>query len=142
MDIRINDRLSIPERELVFTASRSGGPGGQHVNKVNSRMTLHFDIQNSSHLTRTQKNILWDSLSTRINATGIFRLDCQKHRMQSMNRAELIDRFATHLRTALLPKRFRVPTKISRAAKERRLDQKKRQGRIKKNRSPSLGRDD
>ncbi|GJL54091.1 MAG: aminoacyl-tRNA hydrolase [Nitrospirales bacterium] len=142
MDIRINDRLSIPERELVFTASRSRGPGGQHVNKVNSRMTLHFDIQNSSYLTPTQKNVLCGSLATRVNANGIFRLDCQKHRMQSMNRAELLDRFASHIRTALLPKRFRVPTKISKAAQERRLEQKKRQGRIKKRRSPALGRDE
>ncbi|GJL48883.1 alternative ribosome rescue aminoacyl-tRNA hydrolase ArfB [Candidatus Nitrospira salsa] len=142
MDLFINDHLSIPERELVFTASRSRGPGGQHVNKVNSRLTLHFDIQKSPNLTATQRAKICSLLATRITVDGVFRLDCQKHRMQSMNRAELIDRFVDHLRGALLPKRFRVPTRISKSVKERRLDQKKHQGRTKKRRSSLIERDE
>ena len=133
MDILISDSLSIPDRELVFTASRSRGPGGQHVNKVNSRMTLQFDIQASPNLSATQRSRIFSSLSTRINADGMLRLDCQKHRMQSMNRAELIERFVKLFRQALTPKRYRVATRISNAVKERRLDQKKRRGQIKKN---------
>ena len=135
MDVIINKHLSIPERELVFTASRSGGPGGQHVNKVNSRLTLHFDVQGSSNLSTTQKSHILSSLANRVTARGIFRLDCQKHRMQSMNRAELIVRFSTLLRDALTPKRYRVATRISKSVKERRLDQKKRRGQVKKKRS-------
>jgi len=142
MDLFINNHLSIPERELVFTASRSRGPGGQHVNKVNSRLTLHFDIQGSPSLTTTQRAKVYSSLATRINAKGIFRMDCQKHRMQSMNRTELMNRFVDYFREALVPKRFRVATRISKAVKERRLDQKKHQGRMKKSRSSVMGKDE
>ncbi len=135
MDVVIKNNLSIPERELVFVASRSGGPGGQHVNKVNSRLTLHFDVQGSSTLSATQKSHILSSLASRITADGIFRLGCQKHRMQSMNRAELIERFSLLLQDALTPRRYRVATRISKAVKERRLDQKKRRGQVKKKRS-------
>ncbi len=142
MDIFINDSLTIPERELRFTASRSCGPGGQHVNKVNSRLSLQFNVQESPSLTVMQKSRITSSLSTRITSSGILRLDCQKHRTQSMNRAELIARFVSYLKTALTPRRPRVATRISKAVKERRIDQKKRRGQIKKKRSSSLGMDE
>ena len=142
MDIIINNALSIPERELVFTASRSRGPGGQHVNKVNSRMTLQFDVQASPSLTASQKIRIASSLATRMNANGVLRLDCQKHRMQSMNRSELIERFVDLISQALKPKRHRIATRISKGVKERRLDQKKRHGQVKKKRSFSIGMDE
>ncbi len=135
MDIVIFDKVVIPAREVVFTASRSQGPGGQHVNKVNSRITLHFDIQASCSLTDFQKRRLQQAFPTRITSEGILRLHCQMHRGQSMNRAELIDRFAELCRRALVPKRTRVPTKVSRSAKERRLEQKKQRGQTKRKRS-------
>ncbi len=135
MDIHIKNNLSIPERELTFTASRSSGPGGQHVNKVNSRLTLHFNVPECPALSPTQKKLLFSSLASRITTDGIFRLDCQKHRMQSMNRAELIERFSSLLRGALTPKQFRVATRISKSVKNRRLEEKKRHGQIKKKRS-------
>ncbi len=135
MDIVIKENLTIPDRELVFTASRSRGPGGQHVNKVNSRLTLHFNVQESPNLAAFQKNYIFTALASRITATGVLRLDCQKHRTQSMNRAELIERFSNLLREALTPKRYRVATRVSKSVKERRLDQKKRRGQIKEKRS-------
>ncbi|MCA9472936.1 MAG: aminoacyl-tRNA hydrolase [Nitrospirales bacterium] len=135
MNMMIKPGLLIPERALVFTASRSQGPGGQNVNKVNSRVTLHFDVVGSPFLSPAQKSRVLSVLGSRVNAEGMLRLACQKHRMQSMNRAELMDRFAHQLRQALAPKPHRVPTHASKAIKEQRLDQKKRRGQIKKNRT-------
>ena len=142
MDMIIKKGLVIPEKALVFTASRSQGPGGQNVNKVNSRLTMHFNVRNSQYLSPAQKARLFLALKSRINVEGILRISCQQHRMQSMNRAELIDRFVALLREALMPKPHRVPTRASKAVKERRLNLKKRRGQIKKKRTTVRSNED
>ncbi len=130
----ITSNLSIPERELQFRASRSGGPGGQHVNKVNTRMTLHFDIRNSPSLTVMQKSRVSQKLKTRINKDGIFSLYAHRSRSQAMNRADLLDKFCRLLREALTPQRARRETRVPERSRVQRVDQKKRRGQLKQRR--------
>lgn len=130
----ITSNLSIPERELQFRASRSSGPGGQHVNKVNTRMTLHFDIRNSPSLTAVQKYRVSQKLKTRINKDGIFSLYAHRSRSQAMNRADLLDKFCRLLREALTPQRARRETHVPERSRVQRVDQKKRRGQLKQRR--------
>src|SRR4051794_13083898 len=124
--IRINDNLHIADNEISFVASRSGGPGGQNVNKVSSRITLSFDVRRSVALSDEQKSSVVRSLGKRINKEGILQIVSQRTRSQEMNRADALERFAELLRKALTPKRPRVKTRMPKAAKQRRLDTKKK----------------
>ncbi len=133
--IEINESLSIPEDALEFTASRSSGPGGQHVNKVNSRVTLHFDVQGATCLDEPQRDRLLSRLSHRLTKDGVLQMHSEKSRSQAANRRELIERFATLLRDALRPRKKRRKTRPSRGAVQRRLDEKKRRGERKRLRS-------
>jgi ribosome-associated protein len=133
--IPITDELSISEDELVFTASRSGGPGGQNVNKVSSRVTLTFDLAHSSALSDIQKRRIFEKLRNRINNEGVLRVVSQRTRSQELNRSEAIARFAELLRDALATEAVRVKTRPTRASREKRLHEKKHQTDIKKERS-------
>jgi len=133
--IYINGRVSIPEDELVFTASRSGGPGGQHVNKVSSRVTLRFDLDASPSLTDGQKHRVRHRLATRVSRDGVLRVVCRSHRSQLANRREAIERFSELLRSALQRPRRRRKTGVPAAAKRRRLEDKKHRGELKRRRS-------
>ncbi len=135
--IPITDSVSIGEDELVFKASRSGGPGGQNVNKVNTRMTLLFDLAGSSSLTEFQKHRINEQLSTRIDKQGILRVISQKHRTQEANRRAAIERFVLLVAEALRPRPVRKKTKVPKAAHEHRLKEKKQRGQLKKNRRES-----
>jgi ribosome-associated protein len=130
----ITPKLSIPDDELTFTASRAGGPGGQHVNKVSSRVTLRFDVAGSPSLTATQKRLVEERLKTRMSGEGVLRVVCRKHRSQAANRAEAVERFAELMRGALKRKRRRTRTAVPASEKRRRLEQKKRRGRLKRER--------
>jgi ribosome-associated protein len=131
----INDDLSIPEDELVFKASRSGGPGGQHVNKVSSRVTLYFDLEASPALAAAQKGRIRRRLATRISKSGLLRVISRKHRSQAANRAVALERFAELLRDALKRETPRKKTRVPRAEKRRRLEQKKQRARLKERRA-------
>ena len=133
--IKISNQLSIPLKELRFTASRSSGPGGQNVNKVNTRVTLWFDVANSPSLSDGQKELIRSNLSTRINREGILRVVSQKHRTQASNRDEAIERFASLVGGSLRRVSPRRKTSISKAARERRLEEKRHRGALKKERS-------
>jgi ribosome-associated protein len=133
--IRINDRLEIPESELTFTASRSGGPGGQNVNKVSSRVTLTFDLAQSPSLSSDQRQRISDKLATRINNDGILRVISQQTRSQDLNREQALLRFIELLRDALIVERTRVKTRPSSGARERRLEEKKKRTGIKRART-------
>jgi len=137
--IRINDELSIPKEELQFTASRSSGPGGQHVNKVSTRMTLRFDVVNSPSLTADQKSRILEKLATRINNAGVLRVVSQQTRSQKANRDAALERFVALLQQALEQMVERKPTKAPPAAKQKRLDEKKRRGQLKRKRSWRTG---
>ncbi len=133
--IAINEHISIPEDELVFTASHSSGPGGQNVNKVSSRVTLWFDVVNSPSLSPDQKELVIRRLASRIGRNGLLRVISQQTRSQVENRELAIERFAELLRDALKQLPIRKKTRVSKGAKLRRLEEKKQQSILKKERS-------
>ncbi len=133
--IRINEQISIPEDELVFTASHSSGPGGQNVNKVSSRVTLWFDVVNSPSLSPEQKELVEGRLKTRVSKDGILRVISQQTRSQVENKELAIVRFVELMRDALKQVPIRKKTRVSKGAKERRLEEKKQRGIQKQERS-------
>lgn len=133
--IRINDDLSISDEELVFSASRSSGPGGQNVNKVSSRVTVRFDTVHSSSLTDEQKQLILERLSTRANKDGVIRVSSQRHRSQLENRQAAVERFAELIGAALERKPARKRTKVPSRVLEQRLEEKRRRSRVKRGRS-------
>ncbi len=140
--IVVTPQLAIPEQELRFRASRSSGPGGQNVNKVNTRVTLHFDVRRSPSLTTWQKSMISSKLQTRINKEGVLYLHAQRAASQALNRADLVDKFCRLLHEALAPRKARKETRVSQRSVEKRLDQKKQRGRVKQLRHRSIRVDD
>ena len=133
--IDITDRLAIPESELAFTASRSSGPGGQHVNKISSRVILRFNVVASPSLSETQKHRLLTHLATRVSKDGVLRVVSQKYRSQSANRRAALERFVTLIHAALTPVPPREQTAIPLAARQHRLEEKKRRSQLKQQRA-------
>ena len=140
--VQVNDNLAIPLSELSFVASRGGGPGGQHVNKVASRVTLKFDVRNSPSLSASQRARLEEKLAGRISRDGILQLSSHSTRSQAANREELVKRFGELLREALRRPRQRRKTRPSGAAKARRKDEKRRRGEVKRRRGRVRGHED
>ena len=128
---RITRTTSIPISELRFSFSRSSGAGGQHVNKVNTKVTVRFDIDASATLSDRQKTLIKKRLSARINNRGELRIDGERYRSQAANREDVIRRLAALLSRALYIEKPRKPTRPGAAAREKRLQAKKRRGRIK-----------
>jgi ribosome-associated protein len=138
--IEVTPGLGIPEAEVRFATSRSSGPGGQNVNKVESRVTLLFDLAGSPSLDAAQKERLRARLASRIAKDGVLRVVAQKHRTQGANREEAVARFAALLRTALAEEAPRRPTRPSAAAKRRRAADKRRRAELKRaRRAPPPG---
>ena len=133
--IKINDRLIIPGDELSFSASRSSGAGGQNVNKVNTRITLWFDVLNSPSLSAEEKQRLLIKLPTRINKEGVLWVNAQQTRSQAVNRELALQRFVELLAQSLVKPRLRRKTRIPRRVQEERIADKKRRGRVKQYRS-------
>ena len=140
--IQITENLSISDDELKFSATRSSGPGGQHVNKVNTRITLWFDVGQSPSLTLEQKNRIMSRLKTRISKDKRFRVISQRHRSQIANREAAIERFSQLLKEALTELPPRKKTKVSKSANQRRIDGKKHHSMIKKHRAKIIPGDD
>ncbi len=126
--------LRLPRQELEYAASRSGGPGGQHVNTASTRVELWWDIAQSPSLTEDQRGWLLERLASRLDRSGRLRLVSSSSRSQTMNKEEVTDRFCDIIARALIVPKRRKPTKPSRAAKERRLTEKKRRGTVKRER--------
>ena len=126
---------SIPENELVFRLSRSSGPGGQNVNKVNTKVTLFFDVIHSSALTGTEKRRILDKLPTRADKDGVIRVVSQRQRSQKANRTAAVERLQQLLTTALKTKPVRKKTGPTRAAVRRRLENKKKRSLLKQERT-------
>jgi ribosome-associated protein len=133
--IHVTPDLVIPDEEIVFTASRSGGPGGQNVNKVSTRMTLLFDLDRSAAFRPDQRERVRSKLSARINKDGILQVTSQRTRSQEMNRADALERFVALLRDALRIERRRVATRVPAASRDRRLEEKRKRTQIKTARS-------
>ena len=130
--IEITNKIHIPEEELLFKASRSSGPGGQNVNKLNTKITLFYNINESERFTVNQKKVISERLSTRIDKDGFLRIVSQKYRTQNENRQAAIERFQKLLSEALIIRRVRKKTKIPYSSKQKRLSNKKHRSSLKK----------
>lgn len=133
--IEIHPGVGISEHELTFSFERSPGPGGQNVNKVNTRVTLHFDVIKSTSLSHQQKAMLKKSLASRITQEGVLKIISSKERTQLANRRAAVNRFIT-----LMGEAFRVPeprkkTVPPASAARKRLDCKAQRSCLKRARS-------
>ena len=113
--------------ELQFTTARSGGAGGQNVNKVETMVMGYWNITSSVLFTQEQKQVLFLKLSNRINKAGVLIVKSQVHRSQQANKEEVIEKMNHLLQLALTLKKARIATKPSKAAKERRIESKKKE---------------
>lgn len=134
----ITDKVSIPLSELSFRFSRSSGPGGQHASRTETRVELVFDLASSPSLSEQQRQRALRALTPYLDQHGIVHLVSQSTRSQLRNRQEVVERFRTLLRQALRVRRKRYPTKPSKAAREKRLEEKRHRSEVKKKRSPVL----
>lgn len=128
-----NDGQIIPDlsSEIIFQTSRSGGKGGQNVNKVETAVTGFFKIDSSTIFSDEQKQLLKEKLSNRINAEGELFVKSQVHRTQLANKEEVIEKINELVKKALEKKKKRIATKASKAAKEKRLESKKKKAEVK-----------
>lgn len=133
--VTVEPGIEIPMSELEFTTSRSSGPGGQHVNKVETRVILSFDLADSPSLSPEQKARVQERLASRVTKAGVLRVTAQRHRSQAANRKLAVERFASLLREALVEDAPRRPSKVPRRVNRRRLAEKRRRGELKRLRS-------
>jgi ribosome-associated protein len=130
----INDQLVIPLRELEFRFSQSSGPGGQHVNKSSTQVTLLFDVAQSPSLDEGTRARLLEKLASRLTKEGVLQISVQESRSQHQNREAAVARFQAVLSAALRRPKARRKTKPSRAAVEKRLEAKRQRGLRKRER--------
>jgi len=133
--IEITDKIFISEGRIIFKASRSSGPGGQNVNKVNTRITLLFDVSNCESFSDEQKQRVLKRLATRADKNGVIRVVSQKYRTQKANRRAAVERLCEFLKEALESKPKRKKTKVPYAAKQKRLEEKKQRSLLKQRRA-------
>lgn len=129
--LKISDKVSIPDEEIVLSAVRAQGAGGQNVNKVSSAIHLRFDVRASSLPDAVKRRVLAKH-DRRITSDGVVIIKAQNHRTQDRNRAEALSRLAELLRSGLHVPRKRVPTRPGKAARQRRMNTKKKRGDLKK----------
>jgi ribosome-associated protein len=134
----VNERVSIPRSELLYRASRAGGPGGQHVNTSSTRIELLWDFARSRALDDAARARLAEKLAARLDAEGNVRIVASDRRSQQQNRAAAEERLVELVRRALTIPKVRKATKPSRAAKEKRLAEKRRRAERKRRRRLDL----
>ena len=122
---------SILIKELSFKTARSSGAGGQHVNKVSSKVILSFNLENSEGLNAREKRLLKNSLASRLTTEGILNLSCEESKSQHQNKDIVVKRFLSILKKGLIVPKKRIATKPTTASKKRNLDEKKRRGQTK-----------
>ena len=121
-------------REVEYRTSRSSGPGGQHVNKTESRVELLWSPQESNCLTEEQKMLVASRLGSRITDEGVLILASEKYRSQHRNKADVTERFFDLVTSSLVPVKKRRPTRPTRSSVEKRIRSKKIRGDIKRSR--------
>jgi len=132
---QIRDGIFVSEDKLVFKASRSAGPGGQNVNKLNTRVTLFFDVPNATTFSDMQKQRILKRLATRADKNGVVRVVSQKFRTQTANRRAAVERLQELLTEALKTPPMRKKTKLPERARQRRLEEKRRRSLLKQQRA-------
>ncbi len=130
----LDKSIVVDPKHLRFEAKRSSGPGGQHVNKVSTAITVCLDLDAYPSFTARQNRLIRRGLAGRISREGILRVTSRKHRSQYANRKAAFERLQALLAEALTPRRPRVPTKPRRGAVQKRLDQKTQRGQVKQRR--------
>jgi ribosome-associated protein len=140
-DLVVSATLVIPGSELREAASRAGGPGGQHVNKVSTRVTLRWNPLESEALDPEQRRRLRRRLGRRLTRAGQLVVHASRHRSRARNRELARERLAELVRGALETRRRRGPTRPGRGARERGLAGKRRRGEVKRGRGPVRGDD-
>jgi len=129
--LRISGEVSIGDDELRFEFARSSGPGGQNVNKVETKVTLLFDVRNVPSLSDEQRAMVEERLSSRITKRGVLRVTSQRHRTREANRRAAVERFVVLLADALKEDEPRISTKVPTGQRRRRRDDKQRRSRAK-----------
>jgi ribosome-associated protein len=135
-DIRLSRRVRVPEHELEFRASRSGGPGGQGVNTTASKVELRWDVEATQALAGWQKDLVRERLGNRMTDDGVLIIQASEERSQHQNREAAKARFRSLVGEAIVPPKRRKRTRPSRASKRRRLEDKRHRGRVKELRKP------
>lgn len=133
--IKIKEEIFISEDDLYFTASRSSGPGGQNVNKVSTRVTVLFNVANCESFPDEEKRQILKRLATRVNKEGVLRVVSQRFRTQKANREAATERLIELLKFALEKKPVRKKTRVPLRVKQQRLENKKKRGMLKRQRS-------
>jgi ribosome-associated protein len=133
--IELDNGITIYEDELRFMFSRSAGPGGQNVNKVNTRVTLLLDIRNSPSFSEPQKKTILSKLDTRTDKNGVIRVASQKFRTQTANRKAAAERLRVLLNDALKKNTVRKKTAVPLRIKLKRLEEKRKRSLLKKQRT-------
>ena len=140
-DLFIKNGIIIPDNELEITTSRAGGPGGQHVNKTDSRITVRWNIKASVALTDEQKERILERLQSRVTDDGDLIVHNSESRSQGQNKKNALINLAAVVRNALHVAKKRIATKIPKALKEARLQSKARRSTTKKMRSKPIRSD-
>ncbi len=133
-DLTINSGITIPGAELSVTASRAGGPGGQHVNTTSSRVTLQWNVEETVALNDTQRARVLERLANRISTEGVLTVHADTERSQHRNRQLARERLVELVREALVEQPRRIPSKVPAGAKRRRLENKRRRAQVKRDR--------
>lgn len=132
--VQAGSRLAIPVDEIDVRASRSSGPGGQHVNTSSSRIEVVWSVRDSRVLPEDVRTQLLAQLESRLDGEGQLRVVSQAHRSQLRNREAALERLGELVRRALVVPKARKATRPTRASKEKRLGQKRRRGAVKRDR--------
>ena len=128
----VNEHISIPLREFRFTYVRSSGPGGQNVNKVNSKVQLHWNVRSTRALPEAVRQRFLKQHTRRISGNGELYLSSQRFRDQGKNVADVLNKLRKLVLSVAVPEKKRKPTKVSRNQKRKRLENKRRQSERKR----------
>jgi ribosome-associated protein len=140
-DLRVKENIVIPGHELEITASRSGGAGGQHVNKTSTRITLRWNVYNTNALTLEQKERVLEKLQNKLTSDGDLIIHNSESRSQQNNKEYALARLADEIRKALYVPKKRMATRPKKSAVEKRLHSKSIRGAVKKMRNKKLFED-